>query len=73
MKKFELEPDNFDAPEVGGRVCCNVGGGKYSAVIKEVTTNKVFTDFHLLDQVKQLEKVVTAPKKRKSSSGIQVY
>ncbi len=51
IRKVEPEADDFEAPEVGSRVCCNVGGGKYSAVIMEITSiaSKVFTHYFCFD------------------------
>ncbi len=43
IKKVELEADEFDEPQPGDEVCCNVGGGRYSAVVQEWVCAEVHT------------------------------
>ncbi len=43
IRKVEPEADDFDAPEVGSRVCCSGGGGRYSTVITEHCKQGIYT------------------------------
>ncbi len=44
MKKVEPGDDDFEKPQPGDEVCCNVAGGRYSAVILECVSAEVLSN-----------------------------
>lgn len=45
IKKVEPGDDVFEKPQPGDEVCCNISGGRYSAVVLECIHAEVLTGF----------------------------